>query len=355
MPLASRKPLAAGIFARAYPDIDPADFQHSFMVRENIPPDDIELQHRPVNTFHLVLDTRDSRYSCRNNVVIGPGNTVFYEDSVPFDEMSVRLRLLERPREIRGTVAYLSNTNPGNYYHWLAFSVPLIWTYRDRLGIDPDYYYVGRPIQRFHLETFARAGISAERVLSDAVSADRLVADFPDRRRREGAVDRAMLTFSRRLHFEPPARPPTRRLFVGRRDARRRRLANEDQCAAHAARYGFETVSMDGRSVAEQARLFAEAAFIIAPHGAALTNVLFATAQASVLELLPPRPSAVVPIHAPILSAFREICAFVGCRYEYIFGTPLSARRHVDQSRADFAISTEEFSSKLAGMLAGAG
>jgi Glycosyltransferase 61 len=354
MPLASRKPSVAEILARAYPDIDPADFRHSFVVRENIPADDIELPHRPVNTFHLVLDTRDQRYSCRNNVVIGPGNAVFYEDSVPFDEMSVRLRLLEKPRRVRGTVAYLSNTNPANYYHWLAFSLPLIGTYRDRLGIDPDYYYVGRPIRPFHLETLARAGVGAERVLSDAVSADRLVADFPDRRRRDGAVDRAMLTFSRDLHFEPPANPPTRRLFVGRRTARRRRLANEDQCAAYAARYGFETVSMDGRTVADQARLFAEAAFIIAPHGAALTNMLFATAKASVLELLPPRPAAVAPIHAPILTAFREICAFVGCRYDYIFGVPLSARRHVDQSRANFAIPTEQFCTKLAAMLAAA-
>jgi len=355
MPLASHKPSAADIFARKYQDIDPADFQRSFVVKEDIPADDSELPHRPVNTFHLILDTRDPRYSCRNDVVIGPGNTVFYEDSIPFGEMSVRLRLLEKPRHVRGTVAYLSNTDPANYYHWLAFSLPLLGIYRDRLGIDPDYYYVGRSKQLFHLETLARTGIRAERVLSDAVTADRLIADFPDRRRRQGAVDRAMLAFSRGLHFEPPAHPPTRRLFVGRRDASRRRLANEDQCAEYAARYGFETVSLDGRSVAEQAQLFAEAAFIIAPHGAALTNVLFATAQASVLELLPPRPPAVVPVHAPILTAFREICAHVGCRYDYIFGVPLSARQPVDQSRDNFAISMEEFCTKLATMLAGAG
>jgi hypothetical protein len=42
-------------------------------------------------------------------------------------------------------------------------------------------------------------------------------------------------------------------------------------------------------------------------------------------------------------------------RYDDIFRLPLSARQHADQSRANFAISTEEFCTKRAAMLAGAG
>lgn len=352
LPLAAGKVLASDILAGTYPSIDLADFRHSFLAKEDIPDDGIDVPHRPVNTFHLLLDSRDPRYSCRNHVVIGPGRMVLYEDGIPFEEMSVRLRLLEWPRRVSGTVAYLSNTDSDNYYHWLALVLPLIGIYRERLGFEADFYYVGRPIKPFHLETLARAGVGAERVVSDAVVADRLVADFADRKRREGAVDRAMLGFTRGLYFERPAAPPMRRIFVGRRDAAHRHLANEAECAEYAARHGFEDVSMEGRTVAEQGRLFAEAAFIVGAHGAALTNLLFATPGCHVLELMPARPSPSAAISAPLLTAFREISAFVGCRHECIFGEALPGQRHLAQSHADFAISFDEFRDKLEAMMA---
>ena len=350
--LARGKVRASEVLAGTQPNIDRTDFQHSFRVKEEVPDDRAEPRHRPIDTLHLLLDTRDARYSCRNNVVIGPGNMVIYEDGIPFEEMSVRLRWLERPRRISGSVGYLSNTDPGNYYHWFAWMLPLMGTYRDRLGIDPDFYYVGRPVRSFHLETLARAGVAPNRVLSDAVVADRLIADSPDRKRREGAVDRSMLAFSRGLFFEPPQAAPTRRLYVSRGEGSRRRVTNEARLIEHAAQYGFEKISMDGRTVANQAQLFAEAAFVIAPHGAALTNMLFAMPGARVLELLPDRPSPLVAIDAPVLTLFREICAFVGCPYDCIFGEPLSSQRHLPQSIADFSISFDEFRDKLAAMLA---
>jgi Glycosyltransferase 61 len=354
VPLARGKVSASEVLAGAHPNIDRADFQHSFQVKEQVPDDQSEPRHRPIDTLHFVLDTRDPRYSCRNNVVIGPGNLVIYEDGIPFKEMSIRLRVLEKPRRISGSVGYLSNADPNNYHHWFAFMLPLMGTYRDRLGIDPDYYYVGRPVRPFHLEALARAGVGPERVLSDAVVADRLVADSPDRKRRDGAVDGPMLEFSRRLYFEQPTRTPARRLYVGRGEGSRRRLTNEPQLTEHAARHGFEVVNMDGRAVADQARLFGEAAFIIAPHGAALTNILFADPGASVLELLPARPTPSVAIDAPLLSVFREICAFVGCRYDCVFGERLSSQQHIPQSNADFSIPFEAFRDRLAAMLSSA-
>jgi hypothetical protein len=351
VPLARGKVSAAQVLAGTHPSIDRADFQHSFVVKEDVPDDRLEPRHRPIDTLHFVLDTRDPGYSCRNNVVIGPDNMVIYEDGIPFKEMSVRLRLLEKPVRISGSVGYLSNADPNNYHHWFAYMLPLMGTYRDRLGIDPDFYYVGRPLRPFHLETLARAGVGPDRVLSHAVIADRLVADSPDRKRRDGAVDRAMLEFSRRLYLEQPPATPTRRLYVGRGAGSRRRLINESQLIEYATQYGFEYVDMDGRTVANQAQLFAGATHIVAPHGAALTNTLFASPGAQVLELLPARPSASAAIDAPVLSVFREICAHVGCRYDCIFGDPLSSQRHMPQSHADFSIPFDDFRGKLAAML----
>lgn len=342
------------MLAGRQPGYDPEDFKHSFRVTETVPADEQEPRHRPIDTFHLLLDTCDPRYSCRNNVVIGPHNLVLYEDGIAFDEMSVRLRVLEQPRRVPGSIGYLSNADPGNYHHWFAFILPLMGTYRDRLGIDPDYYYVGRPLQPFHLETLARAGVNATRVLTDAVIGERLMVDSADRRRRAGAVDSGMLAFSRRLFYQAPGATPTRRLYVGRGSRGRRNLANEAQISDYAAQHGFEKLDMDGRSVAEQAQLFSQAAFIIAPHGAALTNLLFATPGARVLELLPSRPAPSQAIDAPALTVFREICAFVECHYYCLFGERVPSQRHRPQSDADFTIAFEDFRAQLTAMLSGA-
>ena len=58
LPLASRKVMTSEALAGTYPSIDRADFRHSFRVSEDIPNDGIELPHRPINTFHLLLDSR---------------------------------------------------------------------------------------------------------------------------------------------------------------------------------------------------------------------------------------------------------------------------------------------------------
>ncbi len=351
LPLARDKLSAADVLDGNCKGLDPEVFRHSFRVQEAPRPSEPGTPPaRPVETRHLVVDTTDPRFCCRNNHVTGPGNIVIYEDECAFEGMPVRLRLLERPRRIDGTVAYVSNTTPGNYYHWLAFCLPLVGIYRTQLGIEPDFYYVGRPLTRWHIETLAHAGVSADRVLNAAVAASRIVADIPSR---SGAVDSAMLAFSRSC-FAAPQASPSRRLFIGRRDASHRLLVNEQECADHAARYGFEYVTMSGRSVAEQAGLFAEARYIVAPHGAALTNLLFATPETRVLELLPGDPFIPHREDMPLLLCFREIAALLGCHYRHVVGSAVAAQRHRCPVDADFAADPEAFRAELAALL-GAG
>ena len=79
-------------------------------------------------------------------------------------------------------------------------------------------------------------------------------------------------------------RQPTRRIFVSRSRAAMRRLVNEDEASQVLARFGFETVHLEGLSFEQQVRLFHSAEFIAGTHGAAFANLLFA-GHAQVLEL----------------------------------------------------------------------
>ena len=57
----------------------------------------------------------------------------------------VSLQRLEPIQHEYESVAYLSNTLPGNFYHWLLLTVPMLRFYQ-AAGVDLDRFYVGEPL-----------------------------------------------------------------------------------------------------------------------------------------------------------------------------------------------------------------
>jgi capsular polysaccharide biosynthesis protein len=80
-------------------------------------------------------------------------------------------------------------------------------------------------------------------------------------------------------------RVPGRKIYVSRRNAARRRILNDAGLEAMLAKRGFDLVTLGPQPIEEQARLFAEADVIVAQHGAALTNLLYASPGAKVVEI----------------------------------------------------------------------
>jgi hypothetical protein len=77
-----------------------------------------------------------------------------------------------------------------------------------------------------------------------------------------------------------------RRLYVPRRH--NRVVINEQILVEKLQAYGFEILVTDLMTWPDQIKAFSEAEAVVAPHGAALTNLLFAPAGCKVLELFPP-------------------------------------------------------------------
>ncbi|HEX3652068.1 MAG TPA: glycosyltransferase family 61 protein [Rhizomicrobium sp.] len=78
---------------------------------------------------------------------------------------------------------------------------------------------------------------------------------------------------------------PHRRLYINRNDTRKRRIANEAEIWQSFARRGFQNIAAGKLSFRDQVALFAEAEMIAGPHGAGLSNLLFAPESAKVLEI----------------------------------------------------------------------
>jgi len=76
-----------------------------------------------------------------------------------------------------------------------------------------------------------------------------------------------------------------RRLYIPRQH--NRRVLNEEALLALLRTHGFETIDTDRMTISEQATAFREASMVIAPHGAALTNLIYSKPTTKVLELFP--------------------------------------------------------------------
>jgi capsular polysaccharide biosynthesis protein len=83
--------------------------------------------------------------------------------------------------------------------------------------------------------------------------------------------------------------PGERRFWIGRNRARWRRIVNEEEILPILEKAGFEYVVLEDLSFRQQMDLFSQAGAIAAPHGAGMTDLMFAPRGIPVLELFAER------------------------------------------------------------------
>ena len=110
---------------------------------------------------------------------------------------------------------------------------------------------------------------------------------------------------------------PWRRIYVDRGGAALRRLINEAEIIAMLGEDRVEPVRMEGLSLAAQARLMQEAELVVGPHGAGLTNMVFASPETRVVEIM---PSGVMNW------CYRHLAAACGHAYDWVIGMSMPDR-----------------------------
>jgi capsular polysaccharide biosynthesis protein len=75
------------------------------------------------------------------------------------------------------------------------------------------------------------------------------------------------------------------RLFVSRSDAAHRFLVNEEELFSALSVLGFQRIVPGRMTVREQIEAFSRAKVIVAPHGAALTNIIFSPPGLHLIEI----------------------------------------------------------------------
>ncbi|MGH8023178.1 MAG: glycosyltransferase family 61 protein [Limisphaerales bacterium] len=196
-----------------------------------------------------------------------------------------RLRMLKR---WRGTALLLGAANSDNYYHWMVESVPRWKMLQAANWSDYDFVLLHSASRSFQDEVLERLNVPREKRLRCSKNFvhqfERLVVPsmpFPPEHVASWACVYLRSLFPEKAHGPE-------KIYL-RRGAGRRRLVNEAELEGALAEIGFSPVDSSRLTVMEQAKLMGSARWVVAPHGAALTNTIFAPPGALILDILNPQ------------------------------------------------------------------
>ncbi len=194
-----------------------------------------------------------------------------------------------------GSYLIFYNGNLHNYYHWLVEGLLSLDVSSQALGFDSNLKIVlpkSMDINALldHRESLRAIGFGGRDIAETSANLIRVQeAIWVDSDLVETMPAPYLKDFQQRvaaLYAGDAYNPPVRRLLVARKGPTRT-IYNIKQLQAYLSRYDFETVYLEGMSMADQIRLFQGAAFIISPHGAGLANLLFCRPGTRVIELMP--------------------------------------------------------------------
>ena len=176
-----------------------------------------------------------------------------------------------------------------NLYHWLIDNVPRLLFAQKFVDLRELRIVVNHPLLRFQRESLALLGFEEPQILS-APDADAL--------RFERTVVPSYLAATTVVHpvvprllqsaFPRRRRSSCQRVYISRQDARNRRLLNEPDLTRLLARFGFERFVPGEMSFQEQIDLCYGAQALVGVHGAAMANIAFCPAEATIFEIFSP-------------------------------------------------------------------
>ena len=233
-------------------------------------------------------------------------------DQEHFERDFSRPRRVTPPHRVEGRAACLVSLWDRNYYHFMV-DVLSRFAVLESLGLDRETrFIVPDPLASYQREMLERVGIGSDRLVpfrNAHVQAEELIWTTPAAY--ISFITPFMVDWIRTRLGGTARTTGERRLYIRRTGSRN--IVNDHEVSRILERYGFEPVSAERMTVEDQIRLFSQARFLVATHGAGLTNAVFAD-QLSVLEMY--QPGFIQPVYFALAGAAGYDYWYLQCRSE---------------------------------------
>lgn len=187
--------------------------------------------------------------------------------------------LLNKIIKLEGDAAIAHNSYFQNYYHWLLEAMPRLFLLKDQAAQLKLILNVNSP--GFVKQYAALFGFKEIIYVGDdkLVKTDKIVfSTFTSRglAMYEPIIkDMVQWLFAKNDIKENPN--PTKNIFITRKNAKYRRLLNEDEVIAYLSSKGFKIVTLENLTIKEQMQLFADSKCVIGTQGAGMANMIYST------------------------------------------------------------------------------
>jgi len=234
-----------------------------------------------------------------------------------------------------------------NYYHWINQCLPAIELGR-RIAQEQNtnYRIVMPPLNRWRVRSLKNLGVEADEyvILEDdefmlgakMLYTSPLCGTYNFNPTPE--IDDLLRGYREQCLSSASDFNPSKRIYITRKDSGKRRLKNESELMEALSACGFEEIMLSKLTIDEQARAFNQAEIIVAPHGAGLTNLTFATAQCHLIEIMP--DNYVNP-------CFFKIAQFRGMSYHQILAKRSDVNDGPDPSKSVEDLTVHETSNSV--------
>lgn len=306
---------------------------------------------------NFVLILPNARVIGKEGIVITEDDRVIKETCLNFHDTSYEqhwlFKKLSLPRlkKTHERIAIISADSPDWYFHWMCDLLPKLEILR-LSGVSYDKIYLPKLTKQFQKDTLAILGISSSEVVVGTkrthLKADELI--IPSLPGHPTTVPLWVIHFLREkfLHktLEINGEEKEKRIYISRKQTNWHRLINEDEVFAYLKEKGFEEVLIENLSITEQATLFANSSLIVAPHGAGLTNLVFASPGTKIIEFFHPDW---------ICECYWEISQQIQLKHEVIVGTAIPEPpfwndfvfKLIDKPTFDYSVSLKEVKKRI--------
>lgn len=261
---------------------------------------------------------------------------VSIEWSCPPDKhWTFRKLILPSTAYLSGMSLILASTGGDSYFHWMTDVLPRVRLAK-RAGYEVnhfDHFIINKPESGYQRETLDYLKIPLEKIREIGTKPSGYLCEqavLPSLPSFPGVVPPETIRYLRSIVPETPQQK-VRKLYIERGKSTRRRIPEESRIIDWLKMQGLEIIDCGQMSVRDQAAAFAHAELIVAPHGGALTNLIFCRPGTKIVELLSseyPNP------------CYRNLCGVAKLPYIGIIGNSQKSQTTSDLSDSSGPIET---------------
>jgi len=307
-------------------------------------PDENGFEYNMNNSFVSVIP--NGRVYGSNGVIISPDDKLIGDLSREFDNVLSNHTIfkewkLSKLKHYDASLAVISAPGGAGYYHWMFDVLPRIGLL-NKAGFGNekiDYYVVNQLAYPFHIESLNIFGVAPSKIIESNLKLH-IKARYlyvPSLPGISGYVPKSSCELIRKMFLINDGNNTFTEypnIYVGRGNVDMRVVINESEVIELVKKYGFRYVEMDGLSILEQSKIFNSSKVVIAPHGAALTNLVFCDAGTKVIEIFSPNY---------LLGCYWHLSSQLELDYYYIsgLGEYSESTLNLDSNKDDIFVDTK--------------